>query len=96
MVCRPANARDITTGSPIHFAEGLQGKLLIIRCTGMTTFIPGESKAGNRLVELGKQFDFMEYPNRTHGLSEGAARYCMSIHADSRYLEEHLHPAAGN
>ena len=25
----------------------------------------------NKLVELGKPFDFMDYPNRTHWISEG-------------------------
>ena len=26
----------------------------------------------NRLIELGKSFDFMSYPNRSHSIREGA------------------------
>jgi dipeptidyl-peptidase-4 len=46
----------------------------------------------NRLVELGKSFDFMEYPNRSHAISEGEGT---SLHVHSllaRYLLEHLPP----
>jgi dipeptidyl-peptidase-4 len=31
----------------------------------------GTERLINRLVELGKPFDVMVYPNRTHALSEG-------------------------
>ena len=46
----------------------------------------------NRLIELGKQFDFMTYPNRTHGISEGKGT---SLHVYTlllRYLNEHCPP----
>jgi dipeptidyl-peptidase-4 len=46
----------------------------------------------NKLIELGKQFDFMEYPNRTHGMSEGKGT---SLHVYTtllRYLEDHVQP----
>ena len=46
----------------------------------------------NRLVELGKPFDFMTHPGRTHTISEGSGTayhlYCLL----TRYLEEHLRP----
>jgi dipeptidyl-peptidase-4 len=45
-------------------------------------------------VELGKAFDFMEYPNRTHGISEGRGTQLHVYTLISRYLEEHL-PAGG-
>jgi dipeptidyl-peptidase-4 len=48
----------------------------------------------NRLVELGKQFDFMEYPNRTHGITEGQGTSLHVYTTIARYLEEHL-PAGG-
>jgi dipeptidyl-peptidase 4 len=44
----------------------------------------------NRLIELGKQFDFMEYPNRTHNLSEGGGTRVHLYTLLARYLEEHL------
>ena len=48
----------------------------------------------NRLVELGKQFDFMEYPNRTHGISEGRGTQLHVYTKIAGYFEEYL-PAGG-
>jgi dipeptidyl-peptidase 4 len=83
----PEGYRD---GSPINFAEGLQGKLLIIHGTGDdNVHFQGTQRLLNRLIDLNKQFSFMEYPNRRHGIS--------GVHLDTlRYgfLEEHL-PAGG-
>ncbi len=87
------NAKGYHDGSPVHFAEGLQGKLLIIHGTGDdNVHFQGNQKLVNRLVELGKQFDFMEYPNRTHGLSEGRGTLLHVYTLISRYLEEQLPP----
>ena len=89
------NAKDHRDGSPISFAEGLKGKLLIIHGSGDdNVHFQGDQKLINRLVELGKQFDFMEYPNRTHGISEGPGTLLHVHTLIARYLEEHL-PAGG-
>ena len=48
----------------------------------------------NKLVELGKPFQFMEYPNRTHGITEGRGTQLHVYTLIARYLEEHL-PAGG-
>jgi dipeptidyl-peptidase-4 len=89
------NAKGYHDGSPINFAEGLQGKLLIIHGTGDdNVHFQGDQRLINRLVELGKQFDFMEYPNRTHGIAEGQGTSLHVYTMISRYLEEHL-PAGG-
>lgn len=89
------NAKGYRDGSPISFAEGLKGKLLIIHGTGDdNVHFQGDQKLINRLVELGKQFDFMEYPNRTHGISEGPGTLLHVYTLIARYLEEHL-PAGG-
>jgi dipeptidyl-peptidase-4 len=64
------NAEGYRTGSPITYAEGLQGKLLIIHGTGDdNVHFQGTQRLLNRLIELNKQFSFMEYPNRRHGIS---------------------------
>lgn len=80
------NAEGYKTGSPISFAQGLQGKLLIIHGTGDdNVHFQGTQRLINKLIDLNKQFSFMEYPNRSHGIS--------GIHLDTlRYgfLEEHL------
>jgi dipeptidyl-peptidase-4 len=89
------NAKGYHDGSPINFAEGLTGKLLIIHGTGDdNVHFQGDQRLINRLVELGKQFDFMEYPNRTHGITEGRGTSVHVYTMISRYLEEHL-PAGG-
>jgi len=89
------NAKGYHDGSPISYAEGLRGKLLIVHGTGDdNVHFQGDQKLINRLVELGKQFDFMEYPNRTHGISEGRGTQLHVYTLLARYLEEHL-PAGG-
>jgi dipeptidyl-peptidase-4 len=58
--------------APINFAEGLKGNLLIIHGTGETnTHLQITEGLVDRLIELGKQFDYMAYPNRTTLFSEG-------------------------
>ncbi len=85
------NADGYRIGSPINFAEGLKGKLLVVHGSGDdNVHYQGTERLVNRLVELGKPFDLMVYPNRTHGISEGAGT---SLHVQSliaRYFLEHL------
>jgi dipeptidyl-peptidase-4 len=64
------NAQGYKDGSPINFASGLQGKLLIIHGTGDdNVHFQGTQRLLNKLIDLNKQFRFMEYPNRRHGIS---------------------------
>jgi dipeptidyl-peptidase-4 len=88
----PDGYRD---SAPINFAEGLKGDLLIIHGTGETnTHLEITEGLVDRLVELRKTFDYMTYPNRDHGLSEGVGT---PLHVRTlllRYLLEHL-PAGG-
>ena len=87
------NAKGYHDGSPINFAEGLSGHLLIAHGSGDdNVHFQGTEMLVNRLIALGKQFDFMDYPNRTHALSEGPGT---SVHVFSllqRYLEEYVPP----
>jgi dipeptidyl-peptidase-4 len=80
------NAKGYKEGSPITFASGLKGKLLIIHGTGDdNVHFQGTQRLLNKLIELNKQFSFMEYPNRRHGIG--------GAHLDTlRYgfLEEYL------
>lgn len=78
-------------GSALHVAEGLTGKLLLVHGTGDdNVHIQGTERLLNRLVELGKSFDFMEYPNRSHSISEGEGT-SLHVHALlARYLTTHL------
>jgi dipeptidyl-peptidase 4 len=87
------NPDGYRAGSPIFFAEGLAGHLLLVHGSGDdNVHFQGTELLVNRLVELGKRFDFMEYPNRSHAISEGDGT---SLHVHSllaRYLLEHLPP----
>lgn len=66
------NAAGYRVGSSIHHAEGLRGKLLLVHGTGDdNVHYQGAERLVNRLIELGKPFDFMAYPNRTHSINEG-------------------------
>lgn len=80
-------------GSPINHAEGLTGHLLIIHGSGDdNVHFQGTERLVNRLIGLGKTFDFMDYPNRTHALSEGPGT---TVHVNAlrlRYLEQYISP----
>jgi dipeptidyl-peptidase-4 len=89
------NASGYQSGSPINFAEGLRGRLLIVHSPDDdNVHFQGTELLINRLVELGKPFDFMEYPGRTHSLSEGPGTHYHLYSLLTRYLEEHLAPGA--
>ena len=78
-------------GSPINFADGLKGKLLVVHGSGDdNVHYQGTERLVNRLVELDKPFDLMAYPNRTHAISEGPGT---SLHVHTliaRYFLDHL------
>jgi dipeptidyl-peptidase-4 len=65
------NADGYRRGSPITFAGNLQGRLLIVHGSGDdNVHYQGTERLVNRLVELGKPFDLMVYPNRTHSIAD--------------------------
>jgi dipeptidyl-peptidase-4 len=89
------NVEGYKAGSAINFAEGLRGKLLLVHGSGDdNVHYQGTELLVNRLIELGKPFDFMTYPGRTHAIVEGTGTayhlYCLL----ARYLEENVPPAA--
>lgn len=85
------NTEGYRQGSAINFAEGLQGHLLLVHGSDDdNVHFQGSELLINRLVELGKPFDMMEYPGRTHSLSEGKDTHYHLFSLLARYLEEHL------
>ena len=85
------NPEGYRRSAPINFAEGLKGDLLIIHGTGETnTHLQITEGLVDRLIELGKQFDYMAYPNRDHGLREGSGTAIHLRMLMTRYLIEHL------
>jgi dipeptidyl-peptidase-4 len=89
------NAAGYKDSSPINFADRLKGNLLIVHGSGDdNVHYQGSELLVNRLVELGKPFDFMTYPDRTHAISEGPGTTPHLYHLLARYLTTHL-PAGG-
>jgi dipeptidyl-peptidase-4 len=85
------NADGYRRGSPITFAEGLRGRLLLIHGSGDdNVHYQGTERLTNRLIELGKMFDQMVYPNRTHGISEGHGTSAHVYNRIARHFIEHL------
>ncbi|MFH1764744.1 MAG: S9 family peptidase [Gemmatimonadota bacterium] len=89
------NAEGYRKGSPITYAHQLEGNLLLVHGTGDdNVHYQGTEALINRLIEAGKPFDMMDYPNRTHGISEGAGTTLHVYSLLTRYLMDHV-PAGG-
>jgi dipeptidyl-peptidase-4 len=93
MRTRESNPEGYRKAAPINFAEGLKGDLLIIHGTGETnTHLQITEGLVDRLIELGKPFDYMAYPHRDHGLREGRGTAVHLRMLKTRYLLDHLPP----
>jgi dipeptidyl-peptidase-4 len=87
------NAEGYRNGSPISFAEGLQGRLLLVHGSGDdNVHFQGSERLVNRLIALGKPFTFMDYPNRTHAIKEGEGTSLHLHELLARFLVENLPP----
>lgn len=85
------NKHGYHDGSPINFAPNLVGHLLVVHGSGDdNVHYQGTELLINKLVALGKPFDFMDYPNRTHAISEGEGTSFHLYSLIARYLEEHV------
>jgi dipeptidyl-peptidase 4 len=89
------NVEGYRSSSAVNFAEGLRGHLLVVHGSGDdNVHYAGTELLLNRLIELDKPVDFMEYPNRTHSISQGSGTTLHLYSLLLRYLEEHLPPNA--
>lgn len=85
------NAADYAQGSPITFAEGLKGKLLLVHGTGDdNVHFQGTEALINALVKADKPFDLMTYPNRSHGIFEGHGTRRHLYELLTRYVQTNL------
>lgn len=92
------NVAGYKAASAINYADGLQGKLLLCHGSGDdNVHFAGSELLVNRMIELGKSFDFMEFPNRTHSISEGPGTTLFLFKRLARHLTTHLPagPASG-
>jgi dipeptidyl-peptidase-4 len=92
------NAEDYRKASPVNFANGLKGDLLIVHGTGDdNVHYQATELLINELIKNNKPFTMMAYPNRTHGIFEGENTTRHLFELLTRYLKEHLpadHPAS--
>ncbi len=87
------NPEGYEKGSPIHWAKQLQGKLLIIHGTGDSNVHYQTFEALiNELVNHKKQFSMMAYPNRNHGLTEGATTQYHLFELRTNFLMTNMPP----
>jgi dipeptidyl-peptidase-4 len=84
------NVEGYRNSSAVNFAEGLRGHLLLVHGSGDdNVHYAGSELLLNRLIELDKPVDFMEYPDRTHSISQGQGTLLHLYSLLLRYLEEH-------
>jgi dipeptidyl-peptidase 4 len=87
------NVEGYRSSSAINYADGLRGHLLVVHGSGDdNVHYAGTELLLNRLIELDEPVDFMEYPNRTHAISEGPGTTLHLYSLLLRYLEEHIPP----
>jgi dipeptidyl-peptidase-4 len=87
------NKEDFIIGSPVTYAEHLEGNLLYIHGTGDdNVHYQNAELLINELIKHNKQFQFMPYPNRSHGFSEGEGTWDHLSTLYTNYLKRHCPP----
>jgi dipeptidyl-peptidase-4 len=87
------NREDFIKGSPVTFAKNLEGNLLLVHGTGDDNVHYQNSELlVNELILHNKQFQVMNYPNRTHSIREGknTTRHLYTLL--TKYLNDHVEP----
>ncbi|MEY2811581.1 MAG: hypothetical protein RI991_576 [Bacteroidota bacterium] len=89
------NKDDFIKGSPITHAKNLRGNLLYIHGTGDdNVHYQNAEMLQNELIKYNKQFQFMSYPNRSHGIyeGEGTTKHLSTLYTN--YLKQYCPPGA--
>jgi dipeptidyl-peptidase-4 len=87
------NMEDFIEGSPVTYAKNLEGNLLYIHGTGDdNVHYQNAEILVNEFIKYNKQFQFMPYPNRTHGIREGEGTYKHLSTLYTNYLKLHCPP----
>ncbi|KAA6441358.1 prolyl oligopeptidase family serine peptidase [Dyadobacter flavalbus] len=89
------NREDFVKGSPITHAKNLRGNLLYIHGTGDdNVHYQNAEMLVNELIKNNKVFQFMPYPNRSHGIyeGEGTSLHLRTLFTD--YLKKNCPPGA--
>jgi dipeptidyl-peptidase-4 len=87
------NMADYTAGASITHAKNLRGNLLLIHGTGDdNVHFQNAEMLVNELVKHNKQFQYMPYPMRSHGLGEGEGTFLHLSTMVSKFLNENCAP----
>lgn len=85
------NREDFISGSPAEHVDGLEGNLLYIHGTADdNVHYQNAEHLINKLIEHNKLFDLMIYPNRSHGIREGAGTTRHLYNTMTNYFLKHL------
>ncbi len=83
------NREDFVNGSPITYAKNLKGNLLYIHGTGDdNVHYQNAERLLNALIKYNKVFQFMAYPNRSHGIYEGEGTQAHLAHLYTDFLRK--------
>src|SRR5450432_2053830 len=81
---------DYVKGSSITYASNLQGNLLYVHGSGDdNVHFDNAEMLLYELIKYNKPFQFMEYPNRTHGIQEGDGTRMHLYNLFKNYLNTH-------
>lgn len=84
------NAKGYADGSPARAAEGLHGSLLLVHGTSDdNVHFQNSIQMSQALIQARKQFRFMAYPNKTHGIAGTGDRVHL-FHMIEDFLEQEL------
>lgn len=84
------NAEGYETASPINFVDGFEGKLLLMHGDADdNVHVQNSFQLIKKLIDAGKDFDFMVYPRKTHGIS-GAESRVFLFNKMTRFFDENL------
>ena len=87
------DASVFVKGSPITYAKNLKGNLLYIHGTGDdNVHYQNAEMLVNELIKYNRQFQFMPYPNRSHGIyaGEGTRKHLNTLFTN--YLKQNCPP----
>lgn len=86
------NQEGYRTSAPVNYASGLHGELLLVHGTGDdNVHLQNSIQMVDALVDAGKQFDFMVYPQQKHGI--GATEDKIHLYEKmTEFLEKNLKP----
>jgi dipeptidyl-peptidase 4 len=87
------NMEDYVEGSAITYAKNLRGDLLLVHGTGDdNVHFQNAEMLVNELVKYNKQFQYMAYPMRSHGIFEGEGTRNHLRTLCTNFLRKHCPP----